>query len=65
MANMNNKKFFNNFMTEFRKITWPTKQQVIRKTIVVLIVSIILGLIVFGFDTIYQIIMRIIMQKNI
>ncbi|OGO83583.1 MAG: preprotein translocase subunit SecE [Clostridiales bacterium GWD2_32_19] len=39
--------------TEFKKIVWPSRDQVIKKTIVVLIIALILTILVFGLDTIY------------
>lgn len=58
MAQINKKEnkgsFWKNFKAEFNKITWPSKDQVIKKTIVVLIISLVLMVVVFGFDTIYN-----------
>lgn len=36
---------------EFKKITWPTKQEVIKETIIVLFICFLLGAIIFGLDT--------------
>jgi preprotein translocase subunit SecE len=35
---------------EFKKITWPTKQEVIRETIIVLVLCFIIGAIIFCMD---------------
>ncbi|HCC07461.1 MAG TPA: preprotein translocase subunit SecE [Clostridiales bacterium] len=45
--------FIKNMQTEFKKIVWPSRDQVIKKTIVVLIIALILTILVFGLDTIY------------
>lgn len=46
-------RFFGDVIAELRKVVWPTRQEAIRLTIMVLIVCIIIGLILaladFGF----------------
>ncbi|OGO86801.1 MAG: preprotein translocase subunit SecE [Clostridiales bacterium GWE2_32_10] len=48
--------FFKNFKNEFNKIVWPSKEQVIKKTIVVLIISLVLMALVYGLDTLFNLI---------
>lgn len=48
--------FIKGFKSEFKKIVWPTKNVIINKTIVVIIFSIIITALIFGFDFIYTII---------
>ncbi len=36
---------------EYKKITWPTKQEVAKETVIVLVMCFVLGAIIFGFDT--------------
>lgn len=49
--NQNNKQgFFKVHKAEFKKITWPTKKVLIKQTITVIIISIIVGLIIFSYD---------------
>ena len=38
---------------EMKKIVWPTKAQVINNTLVVIVVSIIAAICIFGLDTIF------------
>ena len=45
--------FFRETLNELKKVIWPTKNEVIRLTGVVLIVSIIVGLYVGGLDFIF------------
>lgn len=45
--------FFRETLGELKKVIWPTKDEVIRLTGVVLIVSIIVGLYVGGLDFIF------------
>lgn len=46
--------WFQGLKSEFSKITWPTKQILARKSVVTIIVSIILGLLIFGVDTLLE-----------
>lgn len=40
---------------EFRKITWPKKEELIKETITVITVSIIVGIIIFAMDSVLSI----------
>jgi preprotein translocase SecE subunit len=40
--------------TEFRTVTWPTKSQITRYTVVVIVTIIISVLVISGFDYIFQ-----------
>lgn len=42
--------WFQNLKLEFGKITWPTKKQLFRETVVVLISAVILGIIIVLID---------------
>jgi len=53
MPNLNPAKFFNEVKSELGKVTWPTKQQVIKLTLVVVVISIIVGLFLGGLDFIF------------
>jgi preprotein translocase subunit SecE len=35
---------------EFRKIVWPTKQEIVRETAIVLVLCFLIGAIIFGMD---------------
>ncbi|MCL1936057.1 MAG: preprotein translocase subunit SecE [Defluviitaleaceae bacterium] len=35
---------------EFKKITWPTKKELIKQSITVIITSTIFGIVIFGMD---------------
>lgn len=47
-------RFFKDVKAELKKVTWPTKKQAIKNTVVVLIFLIIIGLFVLLIDTIFQ-----------
>ena len=54
------KKYFREVKSEMKKIVWPTKAQVINNTFVVIVVSIIAAICIFGLDTIFGFIVRFI-----
>jgi len=43
-------RFFGETVAELRKVTWPTRQEAIRLTIIVIIVCTILGIILGSID---------------
>jgi len=48
------KEFFKGLKAEFRRIVWPTKEDLARQTVAVVITSIILGLIIAFLDWAFQ-----------
>ena len=42
--------FWKGLKSEFKKITWPTKKDVMKQTVVVAIISVIVGLLIAGID---------------
>lgn len=46
-------KFFSEVSTELRKVTWPTRQETIRLTAAVIIISLAVGLFVGGLDILF------------
>lgn len=42
--------FFADHKAEFKKITWPTKKVLINQTITVIFISLIVGVIIYGYD---------------
>ena len=45
------KKFFKDFKGEWKKVTWPSGKTVLNHSMVVIVVVLVFGLIIFGFDT--------------
>lgn len=43
---------FKNLRSEWQKIIFPTQEQIVRDSVVVLITSVILGLIIFALDAV-------------
>lgn len=46
--------WFQGLKAEFAKIVWPTKKSLVSKSILVIVVSVILGFIVAGVDWVLQ-----------
>ena len=55
-------KKFTDLKSEMKKIVWPTKAQVINNTLVVIAVSVIAAICIFGLDTVFVSIVRFIYQ---
>lgn len=52
--------WFQEMKAEFAKITWPTKDTLIRESIVVLLSSIALGFLIAGIDWAWEFVMKFI-----
>ncbi len=50
-------KFFVDVKSELKKVVWPTRKQVTKNTSIVLVVVVIMGLLLFGFDTIMKLLL--------
>lgn len=46
--------WYKGLKSEFNKIVWPTKEALVKKTLAVVLISVALGLIITGFDTVIQ-----------
>lgn len=46
--------FFKGLKKEFKKVTWPTKDETVKQTISVVCASVVLGLIIVCLDTFIQ-----------
>ena len=40
--------------SEFKKVVWPTKKQLVNNTLIVIAALIIIGRVIFGLDTLFQ-----------
>lgn len=43
--------FFNAHKGEFKKITWPSKDELLKQSVTVIVVSLIVGAVIFVYDT--------------
>nr|WP_255683277.1 preprotein translocase subunit SecE [Luteimonas sp. MHLX1A] len=53
------REFFAETRFELRKVVWPTRQEAMRMTWVVIIAVIIIALVLAGFDTVIQWLLRL------
>lgn len=63
MPQINPAKFFTEVKSELTKVTWPTKDQVIRLTTVVIVISLAVGLFIGGLDFIFTKAVELVVQK--
>ena len=45
--------FFGNLKKEFNQIIWPTKNEVVKKTTLVVAISFLLTILIFALDSLY------------
>jgi len=63
MPQINPAKFFTEVKAELSKVTWPTKDQVIRLTTVVIVISLAVGFFIGGLDFIFTKAVELVVQK--
>ncbi|HIZ55228.1 MAG TPA: preprotein translocase subunit SecE [Firmicutes bacterium] len=56
-------KYFRDLKGETKKIVWPTKKQVLNNTIVVLITMLIVGLVIWGLDWVFNALVALLLQQ--
>ena len=54
-------KYFKDCKAEFKKVVWPTPKETTHNTIVVIVVCLLAGVFVFGIDTLFSFISRLIL----
>lgn len=47
-------KFFKEVKSELKKVVWPSRKQVINNTLIVIASVIIVGIVIWAFDAIFQ-----------
>ncbi len=55
-------RYFKDTRAELAKVTWPTREEGIRLTSVVLVVTTIAAIVLFGIDTIFSLIIALLLQ---
>lgn len=55
-------KWYRETRAELAKIIWPTRQEGMRLTLIVLVVTVIAALVIFGVDSLFSTIIRFIIQ---
>ena len=56
-------KYFKDLKSEFKKVVWATKKQVLNNTTVVLVTIVILGVFVGAFDTLGGWLLKLVLNK--
>lgn len=54
-------KYFKDAKSEFKKVVWPTPKQTTRNTIVVMVMCALAALFIFGIDTLFGLLNRLIL----
>ena len=54
-------KFFKDAKSEFKKVVWPTPKSTTNNTIVVIVVCLVSGLFIFGIDSLFALINRVVL----
>lgn len=55
-------KYFRDTVSEMKKVTWPTRKQIINNAIIVLIVVVVAAVVIFGLDTIFGFILGLLLK---
>ncbi len=63
MPTVNPARFFGEVKSELAKVTWPTKDQVVRLTGVVVVISLIVGLFIGALDLSFTKIVEFIVKR--
>ena len=58
------KKYLRDIKSEMKKIVWPTKSQVVNNTLIVIAVSLVAAVLIFGLDTVFGFVLQLI-YKNV
>ena len=56
-------KSFRATKSEFKKVVWPTKKQLMNNTAIVVAALVVIGLIIFGLDTLFISLSRLVLKK--
>ena len=59
-----NKSFFKGLKAEYKKIIWPTKETIAKESGVVLVITMILMLVIFGVDVVIKLGLGAILGMN-
>ncbi|HYK08463.1 MAG TPA: preprotein translocase subunit SecE [Candidatus Eisenbacteria bacterium] len=54
--------FLQQVIEELRKVTWPTRQEIIRLTATVILISLIVGVFIGGLDFIFTSLLQVVVK---
>ncbi|MBR1970355.1 MAG: preprotein translocase subunit SecE [Clostridia bacterium] len=49
--------------SEFKKVIWPSKKQLINNTAIVIVALVVIGLVIFGLDTLFISLSKLVLGK--
>ncbi len=55
--------FFSEVKTEMKKVTWPTKNETINKTLIVIVIFLVFAALLGGLDAFFSWVVRIVIIK--
>lgn len=55
-------KFFQDVKSEMKKVVWPTRTQIINNTVITLVVVFVVGLFLFGLDSVLGLGIKLLLQ---
>ena len=47
--------------SEFKKVVWPTKKQLMNNTVIVIAALVVIGLVIFGLDTLFMYLSKLVL----
>ena len=56
--------FFGEVVGELKRVTWPSRPETTRLTILVIMVSIVIGIFLFAFDQVFNILLDLLLQAG-
>ncbi|MBP5312759.1 MAG: preprotein translocase subunit SecE [Clostridia bacterium] len=57
--------FFSKIFDQLKKVTWPTKKELLKSTISVLVVCFFIGALIFGIDSILRFILDFLVRPKV
>lgn len=63
-SNSMKKSFIKEHKSEFNQITWPSKKTLIKHTITVIVISLVLGLVIFAYDFVIDYLFKMLHNLN-
>ena len=63
MPNVAPAKFFREVVAELKKVTWPTRDETVKLTAVVIAISVLVGLFIGGLDTLFLSITKAVFKR--
>lgn len=55
--------YFRDLRSEFKKVTWPTRKQVINNTIVVIVTIVIASIVICGLDSLLSLLNKLLLNQ--